>query len=135
MFHMKRFISKTQKIGEYGEKICAKWLIKNGYILLDRNYSLRKGEIDIIAQKDCTIHFIEVKSSTYKPETDVSYETYYNPAENVTRIKIQKCYRVIYEYKRRNKVTHETQFDVYVIYIDKNNKHHKIKRLENVLLV
>ncbi len=142
---MKQFTSKTQKIGEYGEKICAKWLQNNGFTILEKNFTTKKGEIDIICKKSENIHFIEVKSTLNK-EINVSYETNntiadknrsseYNPAENVNKNKIRKCYKTICEYIRLNKVSHETkyQFDVYIIYIDTNNIKHKIQKIENVV--
>ena len=62
MFHMKQFTSKMQITGELGEKICSAYLSKKGFNILERNYTKKYGEIDIIAQKDGVIHFIEVKS-------------------------------------------------------------------------
>ena len=54
----------NKKKGNYGEDIAVKELIKKGYTVLERNYRLRDGEIDIIAQKDETIVFAEVKLRT-----------------------------------------------------------------------
>ena len=49
---MKNFTSKSQKIGKIGEDIAAKFLMKHGFSVLDRNYTKKWGEIDIIAQKE-----------------------------------------------------------------------------------
>jgi len=51
----------THEKGVTGENIACCYLIKNGYEIIDRNFRLRGGEIDIIALKDETIIFIEVK--------------------------------------------------------------------------
>ena len=48
--------------GKYGEKLAVDYLKKHGYTILERNYKLPCGEIDIIASKDKCISFIEVKS-------------------------------------------------------------------------
>ena len=48
--------------GKYGEKLAADYLKKHGYSILERNYKMPCGEIDIIASKDRCISFIEVKS-------------------------------------------------------------------------
>ena len=48
--------------GDYGEKLSARELIKKGYIIKERNYHSRYGEIDIIAEKEDTVVFVEVKS-------------------------------------------------------------------------
>ncbi|HSX44777.1 MAG TPA: YraN family protein [Candidatus Saccharimonadales bacterium] len=47
--------------GHNAEKYAADYLKKLGYQILDLNWKTRYCEIDIIAQKNQTIHFIEVK--------------------------------------------------------------------------
>ncbi len=49
-------------IGQTGEDLAAIYLIKNGYDILERNFRCRIGEIDIIAQKDGVLTFVEVKT-------------------------------------------------------------------------
>ncbi len=57
--------SFNKLIGRKGEKEAKKYLLKNGYDIIDENYSSFFGEIDIIAKdKDGTIVFIEVKKRT-----------------------------------------------------------------------
>ena len=56
-------MSETAKIlGQVGEDFAAKYLEKNNYKILDRNYKIRAAEIDIIAEKDNAIIFVEVKT-------------------------------------------------------------------------
>mgnify|MGYP003509397425 CR=1 FL=1 len=50
------------KTGANGETRVASFLRKQGYKILNRNYSCRFGEIDIIAEKDGFIVFVEVKT-------------------------------------------------------------------------
>ena len=50
--------------GTYGEDLACKELEKNGYVILKRNFRYRNGEIDIIAEKDGIIIFVEVKLRT-----------------------------------------------------------------------
>ncbi len=52
----------TRAIGIVGENIAAKFLKKNGYRILERNFSCVHGEIDIIALQGGFYVFIEVKS-------------------------------------------------------------------------
>ena len=54
----------NKKIGVAGEKAAAKYLKKKGYKIIDTNYFVRGGEIDIIAQKDGYVVFVEVKTRT-----------------------------------------------------------------------
>lgn len=48
--------------GNIGEEAASRYLKLRGYEILERNYSRRGGEIDIIAQKDGVLVFIEVKT-------------------------------------------------------------------------
>ncbi len=49
-------------LGTWGETRAASYLIQNGYKILDRNYICCFGELDLIASKDETVCFVEVKT-------------------------------------------------------------------------
>jgi putative endonuclease len=51
-------------LGKAGEDRASKFLTKQGYRILERNYRTRNGEIDLIALHQGTIAFIEVKTRT-----------------------------------------------------------------------
>lgn len=51
-------------LGNCGEDAAAKYLKKNKYTILERNFFIRGGEIDIIAQKGDYVIFAEVKTRT-----------------------------------------------------------------------
>ena len=51
----------SKELGKIGEKHVEDWLSSQGSIILARNYRWRGGEIDIIAQHDNVVSFIEVK--------------------------------------------------------------------------
>lgn len=73
-------MTKTQD-GNYGEELACRFLKKNGYKILERNYRIRGGEIDIVAKDKDTLVFVEVK-------TRWSHE-YGPPAESMTPWKIK----------------------------------------------
>lgn len=50
-----------KSLGTWGEQQAARYLCLHGYRILERNYSCRGGEIDIIAKKGNFIVFVEVK--------------------------------------------------------------------------
>ena len=50
-----------REIGNAGEDAVCGFLKNNGYTVLARNYTVRGGEIDIIAEKNGVIAFVEVK--------------------------------------------------------------------------
>ncbi len=51
-------------LGREGEDLAARFLMKQGYRILERNYSTRSGEIDLIALHDGAVVFVEVKTRT-----------------------------------------------------------------------
>lgn len=51
----------TRELGDFGEDAAARYLQKKRYKIIERNWRVKAGEVDIIAEKDGTIHFVEVK--------------------------------------------------------------------------
>lgn len=47
--------------GKEGEDIACRYILKKGYEIIERNYRKGRYEIDIIAEKDNTLVFFEVK--------------------------------------------------------------------------
>lgn len=81
---------KRHITGKEGEDTAEKYLLKNGYEILERNFNCRQGEIDIIAKENDEIVFIEVKTRRNKK--------YGEPIEAVTHIKIKHLIRSIEYY-------------------------------------
>jgi putative endonuclease len=117
-----------QKTGNLGEEIGCKFLVRHDFLIKDRNYRKKWGEIDIIAEKDSILHFIEVKS--------VSHETEYNPEENVHLWKQKRLKRAIQTYLLEKKIPEETewQIDIMAIFLDFKTRKAKIRITENVIL-
>lgn len=51
-----------RKFGKVGEKIAQDYLKNNGYEIIETNFYTKKGEIDIISQKDNCLVFVEIKT-------------------------------------------------------------------------
>jgi putative endonuclease len=127
---MKQFTSKTQIIGETGEKIALKFLKDKGFTILERNYTKKIGEIDIVAQRGETLHFVEVKSLIkYVPR-----ETY-NPFENLSHFKLRKITRTIQWYLIERHVSRETPWviDAIAVIIDRNSRSAKVEVMWNII--
>ncbi|MDH5399641.1 MAG: YraN family protein [Cyclobacteriaceae bacterium] len=69
-------MAKHLDTGIYGESMASEYLIKRGYVIKARNYRFGRAEIDIIAEKDNILSFVEVKTRSDNsfgyPETFVS---------------------------------------------------------------
>ncbi len=53
---------KKNQVGKTGENLAAKYFRKNGYRVIERNFSTRFGEIDLIVNKKGVLVFVEVKT-------------------------------------------------------------------------
>ena len=53
---------ESKEYGDLGEQIASRYLEDQGYVILGRNYRNGHKEVDIIAQKDGTLYFVEVKT-------------------------------------------------------------------------
>lgn len=63
----KVFRSKSQTKGKIGEDIACRYISDRGYCLIERNYTVPHGEIDIVAEKGNILVFFEVKSAVISP--------------------------------------------------------------------
>lgn len=74
---MSRFTQmSTQTLGQAAEAIAAQYLASQGFTIVARNYRHARAEIDVIAQKDHLLLFVEVKARSSdqfgQPETFVA---------------------------------------------------------------
>lgn len=60
--HFKQIKKNIFDLGRIGERCATKFLIKNHYFIIDRNWQVGFGEIDIVARKGNSLVFIEVKT-------------------------------------------------------------------------
>ncbi|QKG28520.1 MULTISPECIES: YraN family protein [unclassified Campylobacter] len=104
--------------GISSEDIASRHVKNEGYEILDRNFSSKFGEIDIIAKKDEILHFIEVKA------TKGEYEAIYR----LTPAKFEKILKTIDFYLLQNGLNSDFQVDL--ITIENDN----IKWIKNISL-
>ena len=133
----KIFTSKTQKTGEIGENIAVKFLMKQDFSILERNYTKKWGEIDIIAEKYGKIHFIEVKSVSIPSflSLDSEIQKKLRPEENMHQSKIRKFTRVIQTYLQEKGIgTTDWTAALIAIRVDVAKKRAKVRFIEDLVL-
>lgn len=62
MLQPKEVDRKAKKLGSDGENLALRFLEKKGYGLVERNFRIRGGEIDLIVEKNGILVFVEVKT-------------------------------------------------------------------------
>lgn len=98
-----------KKLGRDGESVAASFLKEKGYIILERNFAYRRGEIDIIAKFEETLHFVEVKTR--------KSTLYGTPAMTVTALKQQKIFNTAAYYLQKKGILNSPcSFDVIEIF-------------------
>lgn len=87
-------MSLKKSVGTQGEAHVAHTLEQHGYTIIGRNYKKRFGEIDLIAQKDTEIVFVEVKT---RSNTYIEPENLISPAQQRKIIATAKAYVAEYD--------------------------------------
>ncbi len=59
-------LTDRTKLGLEAEEASCRWLTGKGYRILDRNWRRPWGELDIVADRDRIVSFVEVKASARK---------------------------------------------------------------------
>lgn len=85
-----------QEIGHIGESYAAEFLRNNGFIILDQNFRMRLGELDIVAKKSNKVYFCEVKTRVG--------DSHGKPYEAVTYRKLEHIKRVATAYVLQNEL-------------------------------
>ncbi len=128
--------TSKQNVGQIGEGVAVKHLVKHSFKILDRNYRKKWGEIDVIAKKDNVLHFIEVKSIQWPYDKPINAKDF-QPEENMHLWKRQRLARTIKTYLSDIRVSDEVewQVDVIAIFLDFNVRRAKIRITENIILL
>lgn len=118
----------TRELGFLAENIAARHLESKGYQVIERNFRKPWGEIDVIAAKDGTFYFVEVKANHQEFIGDFNPEVRVNPEKLSKIIKTAALY-----------MTHETsvpetgwQVDIISVTFNQSAKKAKIKHFKNV---
>ena len=119
----------NKHIGNLGETLACEWLVGHNFTIVQRNYNVSFGEIDIIAKKVGKMHYIEVKSILINNR--VSRETY-SPWNNITKAKVRTIISVSHYHRRSYNLKGDYQIDGISVLIDITTKKAYVEYLENI---
>ena len=114
-------MAEHNELGKLGEELAVEFLRKEGYEILETNWTFQKAEIDIIAQKENTLAVVEVKTRS-------SLE-FGLPQDFVKPKKIQLLVKAINEYVVSKDLDIEVRFDI--IAVHKENKSFTVEHLKD----
>ena len=118
-------MNQKQIEGRVGEIEAALYLKKQGYVIICMNFKCMQGEIDIIAEKDNTLIFIEVKTRTSRK--------YGEAREAVDNRKQKHIYEAArYFLYKTNMEEAYTRIDVIEIYLKNRKNNIKPYKTNNV---
>ncbi|HLD03640.1 MAG TPA: YraN family protein [Candidatus Dojkabacteria bacterium] len=117
--------SKRQK-GISAEQTAVNYLKRTGYRILERNYRKRIGEIDIIAAKENTVVFVEVKS--------LQSESLLVLGQTISALKKQKLVKICqYWLTENDKANYNWRIDFIGLVVDIRGRLKKLKHLQNAI--
>lgn len=97
----------TQEIGGWAERVAAEYLTGMGFIVRHRNWRSGRYELDIVAEKDGFLHFVEVKCRRRGALTA--------PEDAVTPAKFEALRKAAEAYIATYGIDLEPQFDVVAV--------------------
>lgn len=96
------------ELGKLGEELAVEFLQKNGYVILETNWTFQKAEIDIIAQKENILAIVEVKT---RSSLDFGL-----PQDFVKPKKIQLLVKAVNEYVISKNLDIQVRFDIIAVH-------------------
>ena len=108
-----------------GEDLATKFLKEKHYKIIERNFRKGYGEIDIVAVKDKTLVFVEVKTRTGS--------LYGSPLEQISYFKLKSLVKTAQFYKLLNpKLPDALRIDAISVILDYSNNPVNIEHIENI---
>jgi len=100
-------MNERAQIGAEGERLAAEWLREHGFRILHTNWRRGRYELDIVAAREGTVHFVEVKCRKGEGLT--------TPEEAITRAKFAALSKAAQAYIALYGVGGEVQFDLVAV--------------------
>ena len=118
--------SFRKDIGDWGERKAAELLRNQSYTILETNFRCRTGEIDIVAQDDDCLVFVEVRTK--------SGTNFGSPEESITNTKKQKLISAAMTYIQGHEDAPESwRIDVVAIQLTPTHKHLHTEHIKNAI--
>lgn len=121
-----------RKIGDIGEDIAERFLVKQGFTIVSRNFLRKCGEIDIICKKSEKLFFIEVKTVSRETESKLIDE--YRPEDNIHPGKLKKMERTISLYLAESEFDGDWEISFVTVELIESTRTAKVRFLRDFAL-
>ena len=111
--------TKKQAIGRLGEDFAVNFLRENGYTVKDRNIHLSHNELDIVAEDNDYIVFVEVKTRSYSGDPALS--NFGTPGMAVDRKKRTDTVKAARSYLSKHRCRKQPRIDVIEVFLKQSD--------------
>jgi len=112
----------NQRFGQLGERIAERWLTRRGWRIVYRRFRNGRRDIDLVAQREATVAFVEVKAR--------KGSTFGDPVEAVHRRKQRELTKsALVWIDRHGRAEESYRFDVIGVLVDRERV--LVKHVEN----
>ncbi len=121
--------TENRKTGDLGEEIAFNYLNSNGFVVSERNYWRPWGEIDLIAEKNGSVFFFEVKTAI-----DGGSRETIRPEVNLHPEKLKRFDRVVQSYLWERRIPPKVawKFQAICVVLDIENRKAQVELLKDI---
>lgn len=116
--------NERKKLGAWGESVAATYLEAHGYMIIERNWRSKVGELDLIGRKNAALAFVEVKTRRGR-----SHGT---PEDAITARKTRKLLATVQSYLSENDCDEDLDFSIDVVAVELDSGG-KVLRIEHIV--
>jgi len=117
---------RNRRFGDFGERVAAHHLEAKGYTVLERNWSVKEGEIDLIVQKGDDLVFVEVRSR--------QGNAYGSPEESIVGRKATRVLAAVDAYMQSHPEAPPFQrVDLVTLELDAKGRVIRVEQIENAI--
>ena len=114
-------------LGSFGEAAATAHLARQGYTILARGWRCSSGELDIVAQQDATLVFVEVRTKRGNAQT--------SPEESITPTKQARLVALALAYLEAHQIDADSSWriDVIAVVIDRAGRIARLTHIEHAV--
>lgn len=117
---------RRQRLGKHGEEVAGRRLVAEGYAILETNHRTKHAEIDVVAEKDGVLVFVEVRTR--------SGDGYGSPEESITAAKRSHLVASAEEYLQANGAEdRDWRIDLVALEMDRRGRIASLDVIENAV--